>query len=70
MQEAEKARRKVKHNRHMHCINIRISKGIIQNRELLPIRNQSKSKLKTNKNKINQNKQPNQFIYVQDNQDK
>ena len=29
--------------------------------------NQSKSKLKTNRNKVNQNKQPNQFIYVQDN---
>ena len=29
--------------------------------------NQSKSKLKTNRNKVNKNKQPNQFIYVQDN---
>ena len=29
--------------------------------------NQSKSKLKTNRNKVNQNKQTNQFIYVQDN---
>ena len=29
--------------------------------------NQSKSKLKKNINKVNQNKQPNQFIYVQDN---
>ena len=29
-----------------------------------------KSKLKQNKNKENQNKQPTQFIYVQDNQEK
>ena len=29
--------------------------------------NQSKSKLKTKRSKVNQNKQPNQFIYVQDN---
>ena len=29
--------------------------------------NQSKSKLKIDRNKVNQNKQPNQFIYVQDN---
>ena len=37
MQEAEKPGKKVKQNRHMNCINICISKGIILNQALLPI---------------------------------
>ena len=38
-------------------------KDFNQSQILMP----SKSKLKTRRSKVNQNKQPNQFIYVQDN---